>query len=408
LNPSEPTDFLPSGRAPVDDLRRDCEFVESSNGFLEMLRRTPCMVMLLNEQRQLVWANDATLEAASGSPVSVTGAGSLPGIEGGKRAAVLEAVLGKRPGELLDCIHAAETAGGCGTTRFCRNCGAARALLASSRNESVVEECRLLVDRDGIVEAMDFRIWSSPLRLGDRDFLYFAALRIDDEKRRDFLERIFLHDILNSAGALRSVAGLLDDPNMDAGLRARFLRDVESLADQVVRELQSHRLLLDAENGELEVRPETLHAVNLLMLRVAAVEADETFAGRGIRIHQDSVDSELHVDPVLVSRVLGNMVKNALEASHRGDMVTLRTRPDGEDVIFEVHNPGAMTDEVRDQMFKRSFSTKGKGRGLGTWSMKMLAERYLRGSITFRTERGHGTTFTLRLPKRVLGEAIEV
>lgn len=402
------TEFLPPGRASADDIRRDRELVENADGLLEMLRRTPCMVMLLNERRQLVWANDATLMAVEKAPVRVSTAGAMPRIEEGERSAVLEALLGRRPGELLSCIHAAETAGGCGTTRFCRNCGAAKALLAAGRNERAVEECRLLVDRGGTVEAMDFRIWSSPLRLGDRDFLYFAALRIDDEKRRDFLERIFLHDILNAAGALRSVAGLLDDPHMDADLRSRFLRDVENLADQVVRELQSHRLLLDAESGELEVRPEPLRTVDLLMLRVAAIEADETFAGRTVRIDPRSEDVDLRADPVLLSRVLGNMVKNAVEASERGQVVTLRARAEGDAAVFEVHNPSVMPQEVRDQVFQRSFSTRGHGRGLGTWSMKMLAERYLRGTITFTSEPGRGTTFSLRIPRQPAGGAAEV
>ncbi len=51
------------------------------------------------------------------------------------------------------------------------------------------------------------------------------------------------------------------------------------------------------------------------------------------------------------------------------------------------------------QMFHRSFSTKGTGRGLGTYSMKLLSERYLGGSVTFRSIPGEGTTFTARYPR---------
>ena len=39
-----------------------------------------------------------------------------------------------------------------------------------------------------------------------------------------------------------------------------------------------------------------------------------------------------------------------------------------------------MPDEVKAQIFERSFSTKGRGRGIGTYSIKLLTERYLEGT----------------------------
>jgi signal transduction histidine kinase len=44
-------------------------------------------------------------------------------------------------------------------------------------------------------------------------------------------------------------------------------------------------------------------------------------------------------------------------------------------------------------VFQRSFSTKGTGRGLGTYSIKLLTERYLGGRVWFESAEGHGTTF---------------
>ena len=59
-----------------------------------------------------------------------------------------------------------------------------------------------------------------------------------------------------------------------------------------------------------------------------------------------------------------------------------------------------MPDEVQLQLFQRSFSTKGQtGRGIGTYSMKLLGERYLGGRVEFISRHPEGTTFTLSLPK---------
>ena len=50
------------------------------------------------------------------------------------------------------------------------------------------------------------------------------------------------------------------------------------------------------------------------------------------------------------------------------------------------------------QIFKRSFSTKGKGRGLGTYSVRLLAENYLKGKAGFISNEKEGTIFFVDLP----------
>jgi len=65
---------------------------------------------------------------------------------------------------------------------------------------------------------------------------------------------------------------------------------------------------------------------------------------------------------------------------------------------FEVHNPGVIPDDVALRIFQRSFSTRGgKGRGLGTYSMKILGENVLGGSVGFQSDPAAGTAFHLDL-----------
>ncbi|MCP4426270.1 MAG: ATP-binding protein, partial [Chloroflexi bacterium] len=52
-----------------------------------------------------------------------------------------------------------------------------------------------------------------------------------------------------------------------------------------------------------------------------------------------------------------------------------------------------MPRDVQLQVFQRSFSTKGSGRGLGTYSMKLLSERYLDGRVSFQSSLAEGTIF---------------
>jgi hypothetical protein len=110
----------------------------------------------------------------------------------------------------------------------------------------------------------------------------------------------------------------------------------------------------------------------------------------------------LDSDKRLLSRVLGNLIKNALEASMPGQTVTVSVNGGGTPA-FCVHNESAIPEEVQTQIFHRSFSTKeGVGRGVGTYSAKLLTESYLAGTVEFRSTATEGTTFTVRLPPRLV------
>ena len=91
------------------------------------------------------------------------------------------------------------------------------------------------------------------------------------------------------------------------------------------------------------------------------------------------------------------MIKNALEATPAEGKVTVDCNFAPEAVIIRVHNPGHMPKDVQQQVFQRSFSTKGTGRGLGTYSMKLLGEKFLNGKVSFESTAGAGTIFSLEL-----------
>ncbi|HEX9079945.1 MAG TPA: ATP-binding protein, partial [Desulfuromonadaceae bacterium] len=110
-------------------------------------------------------------------------------------------------------------------------------------------------------------------------------------------------------------------------------------------------------------------------------------------------DYAIFSDASVVRRIIGNMTINALEATQPGETVTLSARSDGQRVVIEVHNPGVIPPDVQLRLFNRSFSTKeAAGRGIGTYSMKLFGERYLKGQVSFRSNRDEGTVFSFSLP----------
>jgi signal transduction histidine kinase len=111
-------------------------------------------------------------------------------------------------------------------------------------------------------------------------------------------------------------------------------------------------------------------------------------------------------DPVLVTRILRDMVVNALEAGAPGSKIKLSVKRGTDRLTFSVWNKGAMSKDVLQRIFQRNFSTKtGAGRGLGTYSMKVFGEQLLGGRVSFTSTSSAGTRFNLALPLKASKKA---
>ncbi len=376
-----PTQFAPAERAGETVLHAQSQPFSQSSPIRPYLDAIPEIFLILNEQRQVLYANQALLDYL--------------GVKDTK------AVLGMRPAEILNCAHAFETAGGCGTTEFCQTCGAAKAILSSLRGEQAVQECRILKRETG--EALDLRVWTTPYRLDGNLYSIFVVSDISHEKRRQSLERIFYHDVLNTAGGLLGFARLLRDADSD---KIELIRErIYHLANKLIEEIKTQRELSAAENNELTIHPESLHSAALLQEIACEYANHDAFKDRILVVDREAADVEFESDRTLLLRVIGNLVKNALEASQPGETVTLGCFSDSDGVSFWVHNPAVMPRDVQLQIFQRSFSTKGSGRGLGTYSIKLLSERYLKGRVSFTSSPGEGTKFVVHYPWRLSSTA---
>ena len=93
------------------------------------------------------------------------------------------------------------------------------------------------------------------------------------------------------------------------------------------------------------------------------------------------------------------MLVNAFEATEKNGEVRFWVEKDAGLITFYVWNEGVIPKDVALRVFQPHFSTrKGKGRGFGAFSMKLLGEEFLSGKVDFTSTKGEGTTFRFSLP----------
>lgn len=340
---------------------------------IDLLNSLPYLALVVAADRQVLFANQAVLDTLG--------------------ASALAEVLGRRPGELLACLQADRHGEGCGAAEGCRHCQAAITIATClSTGRRVTNEARVSARRGNRLLAYDLRVTATPLQLAGETLAMVYLEDISATKRREHLENIFLHDLLNSIGSLQLLIDLPSEQR-PPHWRGMLTKQVELLADEV----SAHRLLSRAEQGELEADISCVPVALLIENTLIGLKPLAEQRGVTLAITYPELPVYLATDLKVARRVVMNAVKNAIEAGTDGDPVSIEVRPGAQQVVIAVWNPQPIPEAVRHQLFQRSFSTKGPGRGLGTYSMRLLLEEYLGGRIDYHCD-AQGTTCLLNFP----------
>jgi len=306
--------------------------------------------------------------------------------------------LGLRPGEVFGCVNSNKTEGGCGTHEFCRECGAVNAILEALEGKPSKKECRITSMHGDQLVAYDLSVKAYPFNFDNINNILVSILDISDKKRREILERTFFHDVLNSAAGLHGASFLMVRKYCPEGSEMfEKANTIYSSTNSLIEEIKTQQIIMAAENHELQLHGSMIELSNLLNEAVEPVKNNQGLTQCRI-VTSYSTDTSFISDASLLRRVLINMIKNAVEESSPEDHVTVKAVVDKDKILFSVNNPKHMDESVKRQIFQRSFSTKGKCRGIGTYSMKLLGENYLKGKIWFESSESSGTTFYFELP----------
>ncbi len=142
---------------------------------------------------------------------------------------------------------------------------------------------------------------------------------------------------------------------------------------------------------------------SLISLREICNEVKGGLPGEKSPLVRTEVDEDATAFlPVGAARqALTALVKNALDSSPPGQLVSLVAQAGPETIRFTVQDSGCgMSPEILNRIAEPFYTTKGTGGGLGlgTFLARMFAER-MNGSLAFESELGAGTKAILELPR---------
>jgi signal transduction histidine kinase len=227
------------------------------------------------------------------------------------------------------------------------------------------------------------------------------------ERLKDSLTQMIVHDLKNPLTAIMGNLELaLSHSSTDEAAGARRLsRALDSSRSMM-------RMILDLlDIGRLEENRLPLHLESLdiaQLLQECASEVDGLVKARGVKLVREPSGTlpSVAADRGLVSRIVANVLSNAIKHTPEGGQITLGASADGENVVISVRDTGEGIPAEFHSMIFEKFSRPelrkhglATDRGLGLAFCKLAAEAH-GGRILLESAPGEGSLFRISLPLR--------
>lgn len=211
------------------------------------------------------------------------------------------------------------------------------------------------------------------------------------------LTRVLTHEIMNTITPITSLSGTLlkhiemdtqNGENSNQKLQTG-LETIRKTGEELLRFAQTYRRFTHIPTPS----PALFYAKTFL-------ERMASLSPRTIKTQTEPQDLLIYADESLISHVMNNLLKNAMEATTPDDEICIKAWTDNQEaVIIDVTNKGNIIPaNVAEQIFVPFFTTKPEGTGIGL-SLARQIMKASGGTLTLHQDEEMSTvTFRLRFP----------
>jgi PAS domain S-box-containing protein len=281
----------------------------------------------------------------------------------------------------------------------------------SGESMSIIADAAYIIDVDGRPKKVTFVLDISERKRAERMLEETVEQLHEEIQQREELEkvkvqveRMIRHDLRNPLNGIIAAAEVLmaDELSEDHRQLCMIIRESGRKLNTM---LSSSMDLIRMEEGSYELKPRPVNLIEVL--GEVKRECEPLAAGTGVTVEYSmdgtaidwSEQAMMEGERLYLSTALANIVRNAVEASERGDRVAVYLHT-GDSFRTEVHNRAAVPEELRSVFFDR-YTTSGKknGTGLGTYVAALITKIH-GGTIAFTSSADDGTVVTVELPRR--------
>ena len=222
----------------------------------------------------------------------------------------------------------------------------------------------------------------------------FDRAKADAEHSRQEIQAIG-HDLMQPLGALRQALSRRTSPSSEDTSRLEIALE---LIESIARREGAHTFSDKDNNTSGSERPHETFQIGLVTENVHRMFASDAEAS-GTAITAVPCSADVHCDPVVLMRIVSNLVSNAMRHAN-AKHILIGCRRSGEYIRLEVHDDGdGMTaDNLQQALSSGKRAKAGEANGLGLAIIQSLCETNDL-EFTARSVPGTGSCFGITIPK---------
>ncbi len=231
-----------------------------------------------------------------------------------------------------------------------------------------------------------------------------------DEMRKSIRERDrqlqmmlsgIAHEVRNPLGGMALFVGILAEDlaeNAQAAQHVERIRTELDYLSRVVSDFLDFARARPLEKQDLDPQEESEQLRELMAVDLSKKNVS-------LRIEIAPATGRLYADRERLRRVLLNLLRNAVQASPPGGEVVIAMARNGAGFSIDISDSGAGIDEdKRERIFEPFYTGRQQGTGLGLSLARKIVKAH-GGELSFTSEPGRGTTFSLFLPAGKISSA---
>jgi signal transduction histidine kinase len=209
------------------------------------------------------------------------------------------------------------------------------------------------------------------------------------------------HDLKTPLTRMRGTAELALASAPDPERYREALADCVEEADRVLVMLNTLMDISEAESGAMPLQRQPLQLAEVVERAVELYREVAETKGVALKVAADP-QALVSADRVRLEQVAANLLDNAIKYTPRGGQVCAEVAREGGCAVLRVRDtgPGIPDDEqprIWERLFRGDASRTERGLGLGLSLVKAIVEAHS-GTVSVKSEVGHGSTFTVALP----------
>jgi two-component system nitrogen regulation sensor histidine kinase NtrY len=231
------------------------------------------------------------------------------------------------------------------------------------------------------------------------DELEISAVKLAQSEREEAwreMAKQVAHEIKNPLTPMRLTVQSFErkfDPK-----DPEIMRKMKDYSETLIQQIDTMNAVASAFSNFASMpaqQNETLNVVDVVELAL------DIFNDEHIIFKSDSAEIISKIDRTQLIRIITNLVKNAIQSipeEQENKVIFVTVNKESNNVLITVEDNGiGINPQDISRIFEPKFTTKSSGMGLGLGIIKNIIENY-KGTITFDTELGKGTRFTVSLP----------